>query len=163
MLQLTLTGWVHTLLSLVSLAAGICLLLRDGEIRPERRLAQLFLGATALTALTALAIHQRPVFFGPGHVLALLALGAIGFGLVVGRGAAVGSWRHVLSALAFSFTLLCQLIPGATETLTRFPLGNPLIASVTSPELKPVFAGLLGAFVLLALWQTVTLRRKRRG
>ena len=162
MLELTATGWAHTAFSLVSLASGIWLIARHGEIRPDLPLGRLVLGATALTALAALAIYQRGGF-GPGHVLAILAIGAIGFGLVVGRGAQAGSWRHVLSALAFSFTLLCQLIPGATETLTRFPLGNPLIASVLSPELQPVFLSLVAAFVLLALYQTVRLRAVRQG
>ena len=159
MLQLTTTGWVHTIFSLVALACGAWLLVREGEIRADRKLGRVFLGATAITALTALAIHERTLF-GPGHVLAVLALGAIGFGLVVGRGAAPGSWRHVLSALAFSFTLLCQLIPGAAETLTRFPLGNPVIASFDAPELGKVFLGIAAAFAALALTQLVILRRR---
>lgn len=159
--HLTMTGWAHTLFSLISLAAGLNLLLREGEIRADRQLGKLFLGATAITALTALAIHQRTTF-GPGHVLAVLALGAIGFGLVVGRGAAAGSWRHVLSALAFSFTLLCQLIPGSAETLTRFPAGNPVVSDFNAPELQKVFLGLVLGFALLALCQTVMLRRRLR-
>ena len=158
--HLTILGWAHTLLSLISLAAGIYLLLRVGEIRSDQRLGKLFLGATALTALTALAIHERTVF-GPGHVLAVLALGAIGFGLVVGRGATVGSWRHVLSALAFSFTLLCQLIPGSAETLTRFPAGSPMVSGFNAPELQKVFLGLVVAFGVLALSQLIVLRRRR--
>lgn len=160
MIELTATGWAHTLFSLISLACGIFLLISRGEIAADNRIGRLFLIATALTAMTALAIYQRGGF-GPGHILAILALGAIGFGLLVGRGAARGSRRHVLAALAFSFTLLCQLVPGATETLTRFPLGNPLIARVDSPELQPVFLGLLAAYGLLALIQVWRLRQAR--
>lgn len=160
--HLTVTGWIHTIFSLISLGAGIWLLLRAGEIRADRALGRLFLKATSVTAITALLIHQRTVF-GPGHVLAVLALGAIGFGLVVGRGAAAGSWRHVLSALAFSFTLLCQLIPGSAETLTRFPAGNPVVSGFNDPVLQKVFLGLAVAFAALALTQTVVLRRRRQN
>lgn len=159
-MELTALGWAHTLVSLVSLACAAVLLWREGEVRADNRLGQIFLVATAITALTALGIHQR-TSFGPGHILAVLALGAIGFGLIVGRNAIVGSWRHILSALSFSFTLLCQLIPGAGETLTRLPLGNPVISSFDSPMLQQVFLGIAGLFVLLALYQTVRLRRLR--
>ena len=54
MLELTATGWAHTAFSLVSLASGIWLIARHGEIRPDLPLGRLFLGATALTALAAL-------------------------------------------------------------------------------------------------------------
>lgn len=160
MLQLTPLGWAHTLLSLVALAIGPYLLWRDGEVRPEDRLGRLFLGATAFTALTALGIHERTAF-GPGHILAVLALGAIGFGLVVGRGAERGSWRHVLAALAFSFTLVCQLIPGAGETLSRFPPGDPVVSSFEDPLLQQVFLAILGLFGALVIYQTIRLRRLR--
>lgn len=155
---MTPLGWAHTGFSLVALVIAIRLLWRDGEIRADDRLGRITLGATALTAITALLLHQRAAF-GPGHVLAVLALGAIGFGLVVGRGAARGSWRHVLSALAFSFTLLCQLIPGVGEALTRLPPGAPFVSSFDSPVLKLAFLAVLGGFGLLALWQLVRLRR----
>ncbi len=159
MIELTAIGWIHTIVGMIAIGFGVLQIITLGEVRADTRTGQIFLILTALTSITALLLHVRTTF-GPGHILAVLALGAIGFGLVVGRGAARGSWRHILAALAYSFTLVCQLIPGASEALTRLPLGNPVVASFDAPELKLVFLGILAGFAILALYQTVRLRRQ---
>ncbi len=160
MFEFTTLGWVHTLLSLVALASGIAALASRGEITADTGLGKTYLVTTALTALTAFGIFRHGGF-GPGHILAILALLAIGAGLYLGRNAVAGSWRQVGSSVAISFTLLCHLIPGATETLTRIPAGHPFADSPQSPALRGVFLGLLVAFFILAILQTRMVRNRR--
>ncbi|MCC6927064.1 hypothetical protein [Novosphingobium sp.] len=160
MANLTSIGLFHTAISLIALTVGFISLARNAEIRTEEAPGRVYLVSTVLTALSALLIHERTAF-GPGHILAVLALGAIGLGLIAGRNATPGSWRHLLKALALSFTMLCHLIPGVSETLTRLPPGDPVAASFDSPLLAPIFLGLVVSYAVFALYQIVRLRRTR--
>lgn len=144
-----------------ALISAAVMIVRNGEIRPETGLGRIYVVTTVVSALTALAIYQRGGF-GPGHVLALVALFALAVGLFLRRGAAPGSWRYVIGSGALSFTLLCHLIPGATETLVRVPVGAPLAASPQDPALRVVFLGLLATFLVAASTQALLLRRRRR-
>lgn len=162
MFNFTLAGWVHTLTALIALASAAVMIVRSGEIRSDTRLGVIYIAATAISALTALVIHQRGGF-GPGHLLAIVALAALALAPVLRRGAQTGSWRHVASAGTLSFTLLCHLIPGATETLLRVPVGAPFAASPQDPALRAIFLGLLVTFLIAATIQALLIRSRRRA
>jgi hypothetical protein len=155
---LTAIGVIHTVLALVALAAAVVALRRHREILWTTGAGRLYLVATILTALTAFGIYRRggP---GPGHVIAVLTLIAIGIGSLAGRfGAAARSVR----AICFSVTLLFHLVPAATEILTRLPSGGPIAASPSAPILRAIFALLLVATVIGIFLQVRWIRRSSR-
>jgi hypothetical protein len=82
--------------------------------------------------------------------------------LATNFGASRKGFRYVQVA-AFSSTMLFHLIPGVTETLTRLPLGAPLLPSAEAPALKAIDAALLAAFLGGLVLQLRWLRRPNAG
>ena len=155
MLGLTPIGVAHTLAGLIALVLGAREIIRHREIAPNSRGGQVYLVLTLFAALTSFAIFRRGGF-GPGHVLAVLTVLAIVVGLLARRGR--GWWRY-LATFSLSSTLLFHLVPGATETLLRFPIGAPLAATPSAPILRPVLLTLLVLFLIGAAAQAWWLSR----
>ena len=62
-------------------------------------------------------------------------------------------------AIAFTSTAFFHTIPGVTETLTRLPHGDPLLASVKAPEFPPIYLTLLALFAIGLYFQLRWIRR----
>lgn len=149
---LTSLGVVHTLISLLALVCGIWALVRTREIRLDNRLGQTYIVTTFLTAVTGLFLFQHGGF-GPPHILSILTLVALTVGTVAATTNFYKSWSRYVQVLAYSVTILFHFIPGFTETLTRLPLGAPLVASPDAPVLQPIFGTLFLVFLVGAWFQ----------
>lgn len=153
-LGLTPLGVVHTAISLVAIAAGVSALLRHKVLSPRNRAGRLYLVATFLTAATGLGIFQHGGF-GPPHVLSLLTLLALGVGAAASLSTVFGKGSRQVEAVCYSTTILFHMIPGFTESLTRLPLGNPVLPSAEAPQFGPIYGTL---FVLFAIGLGLQLR-----
>jgi len=149
MFGLTTLGIVHTAISLVALASGFMAIAKEREISLRSGLGRTYVVTTALTALTALGIFQHGGF-GPPHGLALLTLLALAVGCTAALTGVFGGWSRYVQAVSFSTTLFFHLVPAFTETLTRLPLGAPVLASAEAPELKTI-AGVLLLLLVVGL------------
>jgi uncharacterized membrane protein len=78
MFGLTPLGAVHTLISLVAVAAGIVSFLRHGSISLRTMVGSIYIVATVLTCVTGFGLF-RTGEFGPGHAVAVLTLVALAF------------------------------------------------------------------------------------
>lgn len=156
MLGLTTLGVIHTAISLVALATGAWVLVRDKQFTVQGTLPRTYLATTALTALTGLFIFQHGGF-GPPHVLSLLTLLALAFGMAASRGV-FGRVSRYVQAVSFSITALFHMIPGFTETLTRLPLGHPVLPSAEAPEFQTIYGTLFLLFVVGLVLQLRWLR-----
>jgi uncharacterized membrane protein len=154
-------GIIHTVFGIAALVCGFIALIQDKEILLNNRSAQIYLAATLLTAATALFIFQHDGF-GPPHVLALLALGALGFGTLAATTNVFKTWSRYAQAVGYSSTFLFHIIPGIIETLTRLPPDAPLVASQEAPILKPILAVVLVVFVIALVLQIRWIRAKTR-
>lgn len=150
---LSTLGWIHTAASLIALACGALAFARHRRIAPQDGAGRLYLLFTLLAALTSLFVFSTGRV-GPGHVVAVLTLGA----LLVVRLAAGGRWfgsaSTFVQAAAVSATLLFHAVPGVTETLTRLPPGQPIFQR-EAPQLKLIYLVLLAMFLaaLAVLWR----------
>src|SRR6516225_7386144 len=90
---LSTVGIVHTVFSLLAIAAAVACLWKHKEIRTRDAAGAAYVAFTLLTAMTALGIFRHGGF-GPPHVLAILTLLAIGIGLLAERGEVIGSWSR---------------------------------------------------------------------
>jgi uncharacterized membrane protein len=147
MFGLTTLGAFHTLVSLVALFFGIYALAKYKEISPKNRAGQVYLVATLVTAVTALGIFQHGGF-GKPHVLAILTLIALLVGTVAATTRFYGRASRYVQVIAYSATFLFHLIPGFTESLTRLPLGAPLVASQEAPIIQVIAAVLFVAYLI---------------
>jgi uncharacterized membrane protein len=159
MAALTTLGTVHTAISLVALASGVYTLARDKQFTLAAGASRLYLVTTLLTATTGLGIFQHGGF-GPPHVLSLLTLLALAVGWLAAARRPFGAASRWLQLLAFSSTFLFHLIPGFTETLTRLPVGAPVLPSAEAPEFKTIYGVLFLLFGVGLVLQARWLRRQ---
>ena len=160
MLNITPFGWFHTAISLVSLFGGLYALLGHHDIRYATPLGKTYTWFTVATCLTSFFL-MRTGKLSEAHGLTVLTLIVLAVAVLLGRNAVLGSWRHIASALAFTLTAYFHFIPGLTETLTRVPIGAPLVSGPQDPLLQKLAGGTFLAFLVGMVLQVRALRRGR--
>jgi uncharacterized membrane protein len=160
MLNITPFGWFHTAISLVSLFGGLYALLRYHDIRHATPLGKTYTWFTVATCLTSFFL-MRTGKLSEAHGLTVLTLIVLAVAVLLGRNAVLGSWRHVAASLAFTLTVYFHFIPGFTETLTRVPVGAPLVSGPQDPLLQKLVGATFLVFLVGMVLQVRALRRGR--
>lgn len=161
MFGLTQLGIIHTAISLIAVGAGAIALFRDKEISPRNGLGKTYIITTLITVLTGFGIFQHGGF-GKPHVLGVVTLIVLAIAFAAGRTRLFGRASLYVETVSYSATFFFHFIPGFTESLTRLPLGAPVLASQEAPELQVITAILFVAF-LLGAWLQVRRLRARQG
>lgn len=156
---LTNLGIVHTIISLLAVAAGVLALFRYRLIASSNRAGQAYILLTVLTCLTGFPIFQRGGF-GPPHVLGVLTLAVLAIAWLAESGRMFGRAARFVAVVAYSLTFFFHMIPGFTETATRLPVGAPLAASDADPGLRAAIGVVFLAFLVGAACQVRALRRQ---
>ncbi|HKC14333.1 MAG TPA: hypothetical protein VKI41_20080 [Vicinamibacteria bacterium] len=157
--HLTPLGLFHTLVSLVCVVAAFMALARHKEISPRTRLGQIYLGTLVITTLTGFPIFRHGKA-GPPHVLGVLTLVVLMMAAFAETTRLFGRASAYVKTVCYSMTVFFIMIPTVTETLTRLPLGAPIVASPESPVFGPLYTALLLVFLIGAGLQVRTLRRR---
>jgi uncharacterized membrane protein len=157
MFGLTPLGAVHTAISLVAVAAGLIAFVRDKEISPRNGLGQIYLWATVLTCLTGFGIFQHGGF-GKPHALGVLTLLVLALAAVADRTQLFGKLSKYIVTVGYSLTFFFHMVPAATETGTRLPVGAPLFSSPDDPALQKLVGLFLLIFIVGAVLQVRRLR-----
>lgn len=157
MLGLTPLGIVHTLISLIAVAAGAIALIRWKEITPRRRTGQVYVWATVLTCLTGFFIFQHGGF-GKPHALGIITLLVLGVAYAAGYQRSFGRSSRTIEMLSYSLTFFFHMIPGITEPATRLPVGDPWAATPEAPQLQAVIGVVFLLFLVGAALQLRWLR-----
>ena len=155
MLGITPFGMVHTVISLVAVAAGAAALVRHGEINSRIASGRIYLIMTVLTCLTGFFIFQHGGF-GKPHALGILTLLVMAIAYSAERGNWFGRLSAYVSVVGYSMTLFFHMIPAITETATRVPPSQPL---ATGPEAQVVQAGVGVAFLAFLIVAALQVRR----
>jgi uncharacterized membrane protein len=159
-LGLTPLGIFHTAVSLVAVAAGVLALVRDGKITWHNGIGKLYVTATVIVCLTGFGIYQHGGF-GKPHALGILTLLVLLIAAIGGKlTRPFGRLSPYVERIGYSLTFFFHIIPGVTETTSRFPQGHPLTSGPDDPVLKPVFGVCFLLFLIGAVWQGVSLRKK---
>lgn len=158
-MPLSTLGIFHTVVGAGSVLVVIYLLWQDKQIRLDRALAKLYLAATVLTAASALGIFKHGEA-NAAHGLAVLTILAVAVGIAALKTRLLGDYQKYFVALCFSSTVLFQLLPTATEILTRFPAEAPLVGSLEDPLLLRTFLVIVVTFIILLALQMNWLRKQ---
>ncbi|MDX3905840.1 MAG: hypothetical protein QHC78_09145 [Pigmentiphaga sp.] len=153
-------GAIHTLISVVPIAAGIYSFWRYRGINSASASGKVYLGGLVLAVLTSFGLSSTGRF-NVGHALGILALLAVGGGLLISRVPALTRMRAYLSQFGFTFSFFLLLVPGINETLTRLPVAHPLAAGPESPVVRGALAAWLVIFVLGSALQMWAIRSER--
>lgn len=159
MTGLTPLGIVHTIISLIAVAAAIVALVRDRHLVVGNRVGRVYVVATVFTCLTGLPIFQHGGF-GPPHALAILTLVVLAIAYAAGTTALFGRFSRYVEVLGLSLTVFFHWIPGVTETSSRLPRNAPLTTGPDDPRVQAAVGVGFVLFLLGAAWQW---RRLRAG
>jgi uncharacterized membrane protein len=129
--EITLLGWIHTVIAIFVLLAGFYTLAVHKVITPTQITGQVYLVCTIITAVTALMIYKDEGF-GTAHFLAILTLLALVAGFLVTKITARPAMAYYFRDFRFSGTLLFHMIPAFTDGLLR----RPVLTNAEDPLLK---------------------------
>lgn len=153
-------GIVHTLVGILALFFGVKSLWQYKQIIFSTVSGKIYLGATLITAATALTIFRHGGF-NAAHGLAILTLLAVVVGVLIDKTVLFKSWNKYFVNVCYSSTFLFHLIPTATEILTRFPQDAPLVTSLKDPLLQKTFLAILIVFLVFLIIQMKWLRSQK--
>lgn len=151
---LTPLGVIHTLISLVAVAAALIAFARDKGIVGPSTLGKVYIWTTVLTCLTGFGIFQHGGF-GKPHVLGIVTLLVLGLAWMADQ-RKFGPASAKVAVVSYSLTFFFHMIPAVTETTTRLPLGSPMLPGHEAPELKAI-TGVM--FLVFLAGVTLQLRR----
>jgi len=159
MFGLTTLGIIHTLISLVAVATGAILLIRDKKIAYGNPTGQIYVIATVITCLTGFGIYQHGGF-GKAHVLGIITMIVLGIAWwAETRKNSFGKRTPYIEVVAYSMTFFFHLVPGVTETATRLPLDAPMASSPEDPNIQTAIGVCFLLFLIGSTWQVLKLKK----
>jgi uncharacterized membrane protein len=157
MFGLTQLGAVHTLISLVAVAAGVVCFVRYGAISLRTRAGGVYVVATVLTCITAFGLFRTGAF-GPGHAIGVLTLIVLAFAVLVEKRAQVGTTPKAIEVVSYTTTFFLHMIPAINETTTRLPSSAPLASGPNDPVILALVGVALALYVAGAAVQVLRLK-----
>ena len=157
--EMTLLGWLHTILGILAVLSGFYTIYKYKVISSEVGSGKLYVLVTLLVAGSALGIYNQGGF-GVAHVLAVLTLIALAGGYIMERYKWFGSFSKYFQALGYTSTLLFHMIPAITDFLRRLPVGDPFIDSFEDPLLLNFHTAFLIIYALGIIAQMIWLKRQ---
>jgi hypothetical protein len=160
MAEITLVGWFHTILGILSIGSVIYTIAKHKIIKSTTKSGQLYLIATLITAISALTIFQNGGF-NIAHALAIATLLAVIVGWLAEKKQIVGGLSPYLQAASYSATFLFHMIPAITDGLRRLPVNDPVVTEVTDPLLLQFYMAFALSYVVGVILQIIWLRRSK--
>lgn len=157
MLGLTQLGAVHTLISLVAVAAGIVSFVRHGSISLRTTTGGVYIVATVLTCVTSFGLFRTGAF-GPGHAIGVLTLIVLAFAVLVEKRAAAGTVARPIEVVSYTTTFFLHMIPAITETTTRLPASAPLASGPNDPLILVLVGVAFALYIAGAAVQVLRLK-----
>lgn len=149
---------LHTAVSILPIGFGLAAFARHGAIDPRTRLGRWYLGTMLAGTVTGFGFILT-IGFTPGQVLGLFTLGLLAVGTLTRRG--TRREAGYVQTLALSTSFLMLMVFATTETLKRFPTGQPFASGPTDPSLTPVRLSLLALYVVGVAYQLMAVRATR--
>ena len=158
--DITLLGWLHTLIGAFAVLIGFYTLGRSKVIQLKQSTGKIYLICTLITALTALGIYHQGGF-GIAHILAVLTLLALLLGVIAEQYQLFGNFSSYVQATCYSGTLLFHMIPAITDGLRRLPVGSPIVNDIEDTLLLNFYLGFLITYVIGLTLQIFWLKKRR--
>lgn len=152
-MEISLIGWIHTILGTLAIFVGTFIILTQGLITKKNLLGKIYIFATLITASTALMLYKNGGFT-LAHILGILTLLAIFLGLATERFNVFGLSKYI-QALSYTGSVLFHLLPGIAEVNKRLPLDNPMGLSVLDPiniRYYLIFTAVIGMTILVQMY-----------
>jgi hypothetical protein len=151
---------LHTLVSVLPVAFGLYAFVRHGKIDPRTRSGKWYVG-TMLAGTVSGFGFLLTLGFTPGQVLGLFTLTLLAIGTLT----TAGRWRKpgYTQTVALTTSYLMLWVFFTTETLKRFPSGQPFASGPDDPALIPVRLALLAVYAAVLGYQILKMRAASRA
>lgn len=157
MFGLTNLGIVHTLFSLVAVAAGVVAFVRHGSISLRTRAGGVYIVATVLTCVTGFGIFRTGAL-GPAHAVGVLTLVILAFAVLAEKRALVGTVPRPIEVVSYTTTFFLHMIPAVNETTTRLPPSAPLASGPNDPLILVLVGIAFALYIAGATLQVLRLK-----
>jgi uncharacterized membrane protein len=154
-------GWLHTVISIVAVIAGIVALVRDKQISTKNLVGKVYVVMTILSCLTGFFIFHHGGI-SPGHILGVITLAVLGIAGAAEHKHAFGRASQYVATIGYSLTFFFHMIPTLTEGSTRLPTGAPLASSPDDPKLRMATGVVFLLFLIGAALQAKRLHAESR-
>jgi hypothetical protein len=146
---------LHALVSVLPVGVGLAALVRHGTIDPRTRPGKWYVATMLAGAVSGFGFILT-IGFTIGQVLGLFTIALLAVGTLTPRGA----WRKsgYTQTVAMSASYLTLWVFLTTETLKRFPTGQPFATGPDDPALLPVRLVLLAVFGFGVAYQVLKIR-----
>jgi len=162
-LGITPFGMVHTIISLIAVAAGLVSLIRHGAISWNNGVGKTYVYTTILTCLTGFFIFHHGGF-GKPHVLGIITLIVLSTALVAGEKINLfGRASPYIETASYTMTFFFHLIPAITETTTRLPEGAPLASGPDDPLIQKAVGICFVLFLAGVTLQLIKVRKRLKA
>jgi len=156
--EITLFGWMHTVVGVLALLSGFYTLAKFKVIRLEQVTGKAYLFLTLIAAASALGIYKHGGF-GVAHGLAVLTILAVLVGAIAEKTRFFGTLSRYVQAASYSVTLLFHMIPAITDGLMRLPADAPFVSELEDPLLQGFYLAFLVAYIVGFGLQVAWIRR----
>ncbi len=156
-MEISLIGWIHTILGTLAIIVAVLIIATQGFIKSKNNLGKFYIVATLITASTALMLFKNGGF-NLAHLLAILTIIAIVLGITSEKFNILGISKYI-QAMSYTGSVLFHLIPGIAEVNKRLPIDNPMGLSVLDPvniRYYLIFTAIIGTTILIQwyfLWK----------
>lgn len=158
-LPLSLTGIIHTIISILALIAAGIALVKTGYLNGQSRAGKAYIWLTVLACLSSFAV-MRTGHLSPAHNLSVLILLLLPVGIYAPSLRFLGRAGIYLQVIAMSTTLCLSFVPAINETLLRIPLSHPLAHAPGDAAEQPYLLTLFALYIVGTTWQVVKLKGK---
>lgn len=151
---------LHTTLSVLPIGFGLYAFARRGKIDPTTRSGKWYLGTMLASSITGFGFLFT-IGFTPGTVLTLFTLMLLLASVLTLKGERRPAGYVQTAALTTSYLML--MVFATTETLKKFPLGEPFARNAADPALIPVRLALLAVYLVVLGSQLLSVRSERKS
>jgi len=159
-LDLSVLGWIHTVLCIIALVLGGLNLARPKGTKSHRQIGQWYLVSLVALSATSLGIYRLHRFFFPHwFAIAAIILACLAFAFARFRWPRQ-LWLHGhTSSTVLSYYVL--IAGGVNEAYLRIDVLNRLAGGFPSPIIGRTHFALMLLTVLALIWFNMNVRRRR--
>ena len=152
---ISLIGWIHSILGIAAILAGLYLLLRDRFIFMDTKLAKFYFLSTVITCASSFLLYGATGSFNAAHWLSVITLLAVLFALGLDRFNVFGFLNVYFKQLALTGTVFFSMLPTTAEVLQRLPPSDPFADSIEDPLVQSFYMAYVVIFGIFAIYQVI--------
>ena len=149
--DITILGWVHSLIGLAAIGSGLLCLFKYKFITLDKPIGEFYIWSTFITAISSMFLFNATGSFNVAHLLSIAIILMILYALYVHKFTTNAFFFGYTKHLALTGTVYFSLIPTTGEVLTRWPGSG--ITEIDDPAITSTLLVFTVIFFVLTVYQ----------